>query len=157
MNLLPEIYRQAQELIAAHLGLDFPEGRHAELERGLPRGCRTALASGPETYLAWLETLLDQDPEWGRLAGHLTVGETYFIRGRACFEALEQVLTALMAGRLAEGLRCLRDAGGVTIVQDEESNVVFGMPREAIRLGAVAYVLALAQMAEAIRPLARQE
>jgi len=36
----------------------------------------------------------------------------------------------------AKGLKKLRDAGALTIAQNEESSVVFGMPREAIALGA---------------------
>src|SRR5262249_34281686 len=36
----------------------------------------------------------------------------------------------------AAGLLALRGAGGTTVVQDEASSVVFGMAREAIRLGA---------------------
>ncbi|TAN43704.1 MAG: chemotaxis-specific protein-glutamate methyltransferase CheB [Nitrospirae bacterium] len=41
----------------------------------------------------------------------------------------------------AEELKLMRDKGAVTIVQDRESSVVYGMPGEAIRLGAAAYVL----------------
>jgi two-component system chemotaxis response regulator CheB len=40
----------------------------------------------------------------------------------------------------AEGLRHLATAGAVTIAQDEESCVVFGMPRKAIELGAASFV-----------------
>jgi len=50
----------------------------------------------------------------------------------------------------ATGLRALRDAGGVTIAQDEESSVVFGMPKEAIRLGAAEHVLPASAIAAAI-------
>jgi two-component system chemotaxis response regulator CheB len=42
----------------------------------------------------------------------------------------------------ARGLRRLRDAGGLTIAQDEASSVVYGMPAEAVRLGAADSVLA---------------
>lgn len=35
----------------------------------------------------------------------------------------------------AAGLKAMRDAGAITIAQDEQSCVVFGMPREAIKLG----------------------
>jgi two-component system, chemotaxis family, protein-glutamate methylesterase/glutaminase len=41
----------------------------------------------------------------------------------------------------AQELRLLRDAGAVTIVQDQDSAVVYGMPGEAIRLDAAMYVL----------------
>jgi two-component system chemotaxis response regulator CheB len=41
----------------------------------------------------------------------------------------------------AAGLLDLKQAGGLTIAQDEPSCVVFGMPAEAIRLGAADHVL----------------
>lgn len=50
----------------------------------------------------------------------------------------------------ARGLKEMRDAGGRTIAQDEKSCVVFGMPREAIKLGAVDTVMPLAQLPQAI-------
>ena len=46
----------------------------------------------------------------------------------------------------AKGMKELKDAGAVTLAQDEESCVVFGMPKEAIRLGGVDQVLPLDQM-----------
>jgi two-component system chemotaxis response regulator CheB len=54
----------------------------------------------------------------------------------------------------ALGLQRLRQAGGVTIAQDEETSVVFGMPQEAIRLGAAEYVLSPDQISGVIRSLA---
>ncbi|UFS69604.1 chemotaxis-specific protein-glutamate methyltransferase CheB [Geomonas sp. RF6] len=41
----------------------------------------------------------------------------------------------------AEELRLIRDGGGVTVAQDQQTSVVFGMPGEAIRLKAASYVL----------------
>ena len=35
----------------------------------------------------------------------------------------------------ARGLKEMRNAGAHTIAQDEQSCVVFGMPKEAIRIG----------------------
>jgi two-component system chemotaxis response regulator CheB len=53
----------------------------------------------------------------------------------------------------AGGLLQLSKAGGVTIAQDEETSVIFGMPGEAIRLGAAQYVLSPGQIAELLRGL----
>ncbi|MGA8594299.1 MAG: chemotaxis response regulator protein-glutamate methylesterase [Bryobacteraceae bacterium] len=50
----------------------------------------------------------------------------------------------------AQGLLEMKKAGATTVVQDEASCVVFGMPKEAIRLGAADHVLPLGQMASAI-------
>jgi two-component system chemotaxis response regulator CheB len=58
-----------------------------------------------------------------------------------------------MTGRGDDGARGLRemfDAGAQTIAQDEVSSVVFGMPKEAIRLGAAGRVLGLQSIAPAI-------
>ncbi len=46
----------------------------------------------------------------------------------------------------AEGMQAISLAGGVTIAQDEESSVVFGMPKAAIELGAAKYVMRLEQI-----------
>jgi two-component system chemotaxis response regulator CheB len=50
----------------------------------------------------------------------------------------------------ARGLLAMREAGSRTIVQDEASCVVFGMPREAIRCGAAESTLPLDGIARAI-------
>ncbi|MBN1798162.1 MAG: chemotaxis response regulator protein-glutamate methylesterase [Spirochaetales bacterium] len=47
----------------------------------------------------------------------------------------------------AKGMREMKDAGAHTIAQDEKSCVVFGMPREAIKLDAVDKVVPLVQIA----------
>ena len=50
----------------------------------------------------------------------------------------------------ARGLKEMHDAGAKTIAQDEASCVVFGMPKEAIKLGAVDFTLSLDQIPAAI-------
>ena len=50
----------------------------------------------------------------------------------------------------ARGLKEMHDAGSATIAEDESTCVVFGMPKEAIRLGAVDRVLPLDEIAAAI-------
>jgi two-component system, chemotaxis family, protein-glutamate methylesterase/glutaminase len=64
----------------------------------------------------------------------------------------------------AQGLLKMRQAGARTIAQDEATCVVFGMPREAIQLGAAGQVLPLDRIASALlssrpaspQPLPRQ-
>ncbi len=41
----------------------------------------------------------------------------------------------------AEGLKVMRDAGSVTVAEDEKSCVIFGMPQQAMKLGAVEKML----------------
>lgn len=50
----------------------------------------------------------------------------------------------------AKGLKEMRDAGAKTIAQDEETCVVYGMPREAVKLGAVDIILPLTGLSRAI-------
>ncbi len=47
----------------------------------------------------------------------------------------------------ARGLREMKEAGAATAAQDEASSIVFGMPKEAIKLGAAGAVLGLDQIA----------
>lgn len=56
----------------------------------------------------------------------------------------------------AAGMQAIQRAGGMTLAQDEQSCVVFGMPREAIMLGAADRVLPLNEMAVTLRALAEQ-
>jgi two-component system chemotaxis response regulator CheB len=68
-------------------------------------------------------------------------------------ELRDQVGACLLTGMGkdgAAGLLAARRAGGHTIAQDEASSVVFGMPREAILLGAAEQVLPVDAIAAAI-------
>jgi two-component system chemotaxis response regulator CheB len=60
------------------------------------------------------------------------------------------VLLTGMGDDGAAGLLEMKQAGALTIAQDEASSVVFGMPAEAIRLGAVDHVLAPGAMPEVL-------
>jgi two-component system chemotaxis response regulator CheB len=55
----------------------------------------------------------------------------------------------------AEELKLMADQGALTIAQDEESCVVFGMPGEAVRLGAARFVLPLQKIAELLTSAVR--
>jgi two-component system, chemotaxis family, protein-glutamate methylesterase/glutaminase len=64
-------------------------------------------------------------------------------------EAIGVLLTG-MGSDGAQGLLRMKRAGARTIAQDEATCVVFGMPREAVRLGAADRVLPLSSIAVAI-------
>ncbi len=56
----------------------------------------------------------------------------------------------------AAGLLRLREVGGLTVAQDRDSSVIFGMPGEAVRLGAAEYVLSPDEIAVLIGSLVPQ-
>jgi two-component system chemotaxis response regulator CheB len=71
------------------------------------------------------------------------------------------VLACLLTGMGrdgAAGLLAIRRAGGCTVAQDESTSVVYGMPREAVLLGAAQLVLPLQQIGpEIVQLLAGHE
>jgi len=60
--------------------------------------------------------------------------------------AVGSILTGMGADGAA-GLLAMREAGAHTLAQDEQSCVVFGMPKEAIKLGAADEIVPLKKMA----------
>jgi two-component system chemotaxis response regulator CheB len=54
-------------------------------------------------------------------------------------------------------MREMRDSGAFTIAQDEESSVVFGMPKVAIEMGGVCKVVPLGSIAGFILNMNKQE
>jgi two-component system chemotaxis response regulator CheB len=71
------------------------------------------------------------------------------------FNAVAQIYGKTAAGVLltgmgrdgADGLHTIARAGGLTIAQNEKSCVVFGMPKEAIALGAAQHILPITDIA----------
>ena len=51
------------------------------------------------------------------------------------------ILLTGMGGDGARGLLRMKQSGAVTLAQNEASSAVFGMPKEAIEMGAAAHVL----------------
>jgi len=56
----------------------------------------------------------------------------------------------------AEELKLMADRGALTVAQDEESCVVFGMPAEAIKLGAARFVSSPRRIAELLSTVVRR-
>jgi two-component system chemotaxis response regulator CheB len=63
--------------------------------------------------------------------------------------ALGLLLTGMGADGV-EGLRAIREAGGATLVESEETCVIFGMPKAALEAGVVDRALPLHRLAEEI-------
>lgn len=80
------------------------------------------------------------------------------------FDSVEQVMGNNAVGVLltgmgndgAKGLLNLRDAGAMTIAQDEKSSVVWGMPGEAVKLGAAQKIESLMRIPDRIMEAVRK-
>jgi len=55
----------------------------------------------------------------------------------------------------AEGLRQIRDAGGMAVVQDRDSSIIYGMPQAALALAGADRVVAVQDMPRVIRDLCK--
>jgi two-component system chemotaxis response regulator CheB len=55
----------------------------------------------------------------------------------------------------AEGTRAVKEAGGITLAQDEESSMIYGMPRAAKETGCVDMVVALSVVPQRLLFLTR--
>jgi len=73
----------------------------------------------------------------------------------AAINAIGVIMTGMGADGAA-GLLELKQAGAATLAQDAASCVVFGMPKEAIKLGAVDRVVPLDRLAHAVLALAQE-
>jgi two-component system, chemotaxis family, protein-glutamate methylesterase/glutaminase len=71
----------------------------------------------------------------------------------ACKERLVAVIMTGMGDDGSEAIREVHERGGKTIAESAESAIIFGMPAEAIKTGAVDEVLALSAIPDAIRKL----
>jgi two-component system chemotaxis response regulator CheB len=110
-----------------------PPGRHLVLERGALR-----LEDGPE-----------------RFSCKPSVDVLFSSLARALGPAALGCLLTGMGKDGAEGLLAMRRAGAPTVAQDEATSVVFGMPREAILLGAAERVLPRQEIGPALLAAAR--
>jgi two-component system chemotaxis response regulator CheB len=50
----------------------------------------------------------------------------------------------------AKGMLAMRETGAYTVAQNEDTCVVYGMPREAVKLGAAVEVLPLDRVADSL-------
>ncbi len=109
-----------------------------------PGGRQMALVKGPGGY-----TLRVYDGAAVNL--HCPSVDVLFQSAAECAgaQALGVLLTG-MGSDGARGLKAMHTAGALTLAQDEASCVIFGMPEQAIRLGAAREVVGLERMPDRI-------
>ncbi len=86
----------------------------------------------------------------GPVAGHVPSVDRLFLSALPVAPRVSAALLTGMGRDGAEGMKALRHAGARTLAQDEDSCVVYGMPRAAAELGGVERVLPLNKIAEAL-------
>jgi chemotaxis protein methyltransferase CheR len=88
------------------VGLNFPRERWQDMERGIGSAARDFEFQDPRAYVEWLLASPLSRRQIEVLAGHLTVGETYFFREKAAFEVFEtRILAELIRERQVDGSR----------------------------------------------------
>jgi chemotaxis protein methyltransferase CheR len=88
---------QLSDVIAAQMGLHFPGVRWHDLERGIRAAAREFDCPDVEACMQWLVSSPLTPHQIAILAGHLTIGETYFFREPHVFAMLEErILPALI-------------------------------------------------------------
>ena len=155
-------------LCVQHIGADFLSEMVAWLGEISPLPVRKAvqgqLPQAGVVYFAPEDAHLDLDDE-GRF--NLSLAPPCDSHRPSATVTLRAVARRFGAGAIgvllsgmgrdgADGMADIAAAGGVTIAQDEASCVVYGMPREAVALGAVRHLLPLDQIAPALAAIAHR-
>jgi two-component system chemotaxis response regulator CheB len=109
-----------------------------------PAGLHMKLRKRGTAVKVWL----DDEPRatLHRPSADVLMASVAKIYGPRC---LGVVLTGMGADGV-EGLRAIREAGGLTLAESEESCVIYGMPKAAVEAGVVAKLVPLGRMADEI-------
>ena len=148
-------------VIAQHIAEGFVPGLVSWLDSGSELTIQVA-ADGREArpgyvYVAPTGTNLIMDGMIMRSEEPRT-GELYIPSADSLFDSVCEtfgrgavgVILTGMGSDGARGLKCMLEAGAVTIAQDEETSTVFGMPKAAAERGAAEVVLPIEDIAEEI-------
>lgn len=167
LNQLPSAF-PVPVVIVQHIAAGFIEGLARWLVQST--GYPTVVASQGEKLLAGKAYLAPDNVQMavtadGRIELHDALPE-YGLRPSVSFlfrsvaaafgnRSLGVLLTG-MGRDGAEELRSLRICGAVTIAQNKESSVIYGMPGEAVRLGGAEMELNASQIGTALKKLVYQ-
>ena len=131
-----------------HCALDVRLARH-----GQPLPARGVVLAAPGLHLQLHagRQVCEAGPE--RLSCRPSVDVLFESVAQEYGASAVAVLLTGMGQDGARGMLAVRNAGGLTIAQDEASCVVYGMPREAVLLNAAQRVLPLAEIGPALAML----
>ncbi len=108
-QLSTNTYQHLYDLIETRTGLLLNEQRRAEVARVVEDMLAKGKLKGPDSLASALATQRTSHPLWQELVRAITVGETYFFRNQAHFNALRNhVLPELIARRRESGYKHLR-------------------------------------------------
>jgi len=118
--------------IGSGQALVAPGGYHTMIvQNGDTRKIRLSTKASPNTAMPSIDHAMESV---AKVYGHSTLG----------------VLLTGLGNDGARGLEAIKGAGGNTIVEDQSTCVVFGMPKAAIELGCVDEIVPLPQIAQTI-------
>jgi len=120
------------DVVVPGLALIAPGGQHLLLQRNGAR-YEASVRDGPPVH--------HQKP---------AVDVLFNAAATACGANAVGVILTGMGADGARGLLAMRRAGARTFAQDEKTCVVYGMPKEAVRMGAAEHVLPLLDIAQAV-------
>lgn len=155
-------------IVVQHIAAGFLDGmlawlsHHSQMTLSIPR-TGDAILKG-HIYFAPEDHHMEITPARRFLIRPMTDGNALKRPITHLFSSMAKVYGKTSAGVLltgmgndgAVGLKEMKQYGAVTLVQDRESSVVFGMPHEAIKLDAATYVMSPAGIASYLNLLHRQ-
>jgi two-component system chemotaxis response regulator CheB len=124
------------------------EVKEAEEGDGIRPGLALVAPSGLHMKIKKGGVTLEEEPS--KLIHRPSVDVLFHSVAEAYGSRSMGVILTGMGSDGAEGMKHIKEKGGITLAQDETSSVIFGMPRVAIETGAADKVVPLADMAEEI-------
>lgn len=104
-------------------------------------GMQTSIQKVGEKYFLQV----NDDPPMNRHKP--SVDYTFFSLAKNCHKKVISIMLTGMGSDGSKGMQELKNTGSLTIAQNEESCVVFGMPQAAIKLGCVDHIVDLKEIA----------
>ena len=164
LGALPDTF-PVPVLVVQHIARGFVEGFAKWLDSNIPM--RVKIGEDDEALLPGVVYVAPQDRHLGvRPRGRVTLSDdppidgfrpagTYLFQSVAQTfgrQAVALILTG-MGRDGVDGLRLVQDTGGLTVAQDEQSSVVFGMPGAAVAENLTDAVLPIDRMAKYLSDL----